>query len=507
MTLEINVALSDDGGRKTMKLGSNRWRAGSWRVTSTERFVFAPASARKEQVVTPLDRFAVSQSRNARRNTIFGVASGFGRSAISVIRISGPNCAAALQAMTRGKPLTERTAALRTVRDPLTKELLDRAIIIQFSAPKSFSGEDMLELHVTGGRAVVNGVLNALADLDGFRPADPGEFARRAFENGKLDLSQVEGLADLVDAETAAQRRQALRMAGGALRKEAEQIRLMIVEAMAIVEAQLDFSDVEDIRDPSLQEVQRVVDESLKRVHASLAKGSSLERLREGLNVVIAGPPNVGKSTLMNAIAKRDVSIVSAIAGTTRDLVEVALDLNGYPVILIDTAGFRSTDDPIETEGVRRALQRAEHADLVLWLSETGAAPNAEWPGDAKRLLVRTKCDLDAGALRVNAAAADALRISAATGVGLQQLLDEIACFAADQFADASSEVLLTERHRTAFRDVEAALQRTSASVNVGLELAAEDLRLAARALERITGRVDVEHVLDQIFARLCIGK
>jgi tRNA modification GTPase len=455
-----------------------------------------------------LDRSGSRKIGEPRRNTIFALASGPGRGPISVIRVSGPDCAVALQAMTHAKPLAERVAAVREVRDPLTGELLDRAVVIRFFAPRSFSGEDMLEFHVTGGHAVITGVLKALGTLDGFRPAEPGEFTRRAFENGKLDLSQVEGLADLVDAETTIQRRQALRIAGGALRREAEEIRRMIINGMAIVEAKLDFSDIEDAYEPSLDEVHEIIAQSLERVRVALEKGHPLERLREGLNIIIAGPPNAGKSTLMNAIAKRDVSIVSAIPGTTRDLVEVRLDLNGYPVVLIDTAGVRKTDDPIETEGVKRALRRAESADLVLWLSETGAAPDAGWFANTKSFSIKTKCDGDGGqAFRSNAVSGDVLRISAVTGVGLQQLLDEIARFAAYHFANASSAVLATERHRSAFRDAEAALLCASVSVKIGLELVAEDLRLAARALDAVLGRMSVEDVLDQIFARLCVGK
>jgi tRNA modification GTPase len=282
------------------------------------------------------------------RDTIFAPASGGGRAAIAVLRLSGPACAAALEALAPGARFPDRVATLRLLRDPVTSEPLDRALVIRFLAPRSFTGEEMAELHVTGGRAVIAGVVGALAKIPGLRPAEPGEFAWRAFENGKLGLSEVEGIADLVEAETAAQRRQALRLAGGALSRETEAIRSKLLEAMAILEAQIDFSDIEDADSLSLDAARALAGEAARRVRTALAGAEAGARLREGFNVVIAGPPNVGKSTLMNALARRDVSIVSSIPGTTRDVVEVSLDLRGYPVTLVDTAGVRESDDPIE---------------------------------------------------------------------------------------------------------------------------------------------------------------
>ena len=327
------------------------------------------------------------------RDTIFAPASGSGRAAIAVLRLSGPACATALEALAPGAPFADRVAALRLLRDPATGEALDRALVIRFLAPRSFTGEEMAELHVTGGRAVIAGVIGALARVPGLRPAGPGEFAWRAFENGKLDLSEVEGLADLVDAETAAQRRQALRIAGGALSRETEAIRSKLLEAMAILEAQIDFSDVEDADALSLDAARAMAAEAALHVRAALAGAEAGERLREGFNVVIAGPPNVGKSTLMNALARRDVSIVSAIPGTTRDLVEVPLELRGYPVTLVDTAGIRETDDPIEREGVARARRRAREADLTLWLSDAAEAGAAPAPAGGPVIAVLTKAD------------------------------------------------------------------------------------------------------------------
>jgi tRNA modification GTPase len=437
----------------------------------------------------------------ASRDTIFAAASGAGRAAIAILRLSGPGCDAALAALAPGDDFADRVATLARLRDPASGETLDRALVLRFVAPRSFTGEDMAELQVTGGRAVIAGLIAALARLPGLRPAEPGEFAWRAFENGKLDLAEVEGLADLVDAETAAQRRQALRVAGGALSRDAEAIRFKLVEAMALIEAQIDFSDVEDADALSLDSARALTAEAAQRTRAALAGAAAAARLREGFCVVIAGPPNVGKSTLMNALARREVSIVSAIPGTTRDLVEAALELRGFPVTLIDTAGLRDSDDPIEREGVARARRRAERADLTLWLSDAGAPVAPEAGGLGPTLAVLTKADL------APAAAPGGMRISALTGQGIEQLLDAIADVAAEHMTGPAPALITLERHRVAYADALAALERALDPAESALELVAEDLRLAARALERIAGRIDVEDVLGDIFSRLCVGK
>jgi tRNA modification GTPase len=433
------------------------------------------------------------------RDTIFAPATGVGRAAISIVRLSGPRCDGALAALTRAPLPIERLVSLKTLRHPTTGEALDRALVTRFAAPRSYTGEDMAELHITGGRAVLAAVIEALARLDGLRPAEPGEFALRAFENGKLDLSEVEGLADLVDAQTEAQRRQALRIAGGALSRESEAIRALIVEAMAEVEAQIDFSDQEDVDEARLGRARALIAAATERVARTLASAEAGERLREGFNVVIAGPPNVGKSTLMNAIAKRDVSIVSALPGTTRDAIEIQLDLRGLPVSLVDTAGIRETADPIESEGVSRARRRAGEADLTLWLSDGRAAPA---PSGGPVLEVRTKIDLGGGNPLPGSIA-----ISAKTGEGVDRLLDAVAHAAEETMSGQGSALITMTRHRLAFEEALAHLERPLASPDAPLEFIAEDLRLAARALERIAGRVDVEEVLGEIFSRLCIGK
>jgi tRNA modification GTPase len=434
-------------------------------------------------------------------DTIFAPASGAGRAAIAVLRISGPDCAAAVAAIAPGPELPDRRASLRTLRHPHSLEPIDRALVTRFRAPRSFTGEEMAEVGVTGGRAVVAALVKALALMPKLRLAEPGEFAWRAFMNGKIDLSEVEGLADLVEAETEAQRRQAQRIAGGALGRECEAIRAGLLDAMAAVEAQIDFSDVEDSADFTLRTVRTATRGAMARIDRALATADQAQRLRDGFTVVIAGPPNAGKSTLMNALAGRDVAIVSAIPGTTRDLIEVFLDLRGYPVILVDTAGIRESRDPIELEGVSRARRRAESADLTLWLNdgEGGQAPGFSSPV----LTVRTKIDLKA---RSAQEAAD-VAISAKTGAGVDRLLDVIAELAEERMSSAEPALLTLERHRRAFLDARDALAATLAPGASAPELIAEDLRRAASAMDRVVGRIGVEEVLGEIFARLCVGK
>ena len=312
------------------------------------------------------------------RETIFALSSGRPPAAIAVVRVSGTRAGAALEAII-GKVPDPRKAALAQIRGP-DGEVIDQALVLWFPAPHSETGEDVAEFQLHGGRAVIAGVLSALSRIDGLRPAEAGEFTRRAFENGKLDLTAVEGLADLVMAETEGQRRQAFRQMTGALGKRAESWRSQLIQALAMVEARIDFSDEADVPQdlvtPALQ-IARALEGEITSVLADDGRG---ERLREGLVVAIAGPPNAGKSTLLNRIAKRDAAIVSPYAGTTRDVIEVHLDLAGLPVTLLDTAGIRETDDPVEREGVLRARARAESADLVLWVMDASDPALPDWP-------------------------------------------------------------------------------------------------------------------------------
>lgn len=441
--------------------------------------------------------------------TIYALSSGHGRAGVAVIRVSGPAAGHAVHALAGALPQPRR-AALKALRDPDNGELLDRGLVLWFPAPRSFTGEDMAEFHVHGGRAVTSGLLAALARFEGFRPAGPGEFARRALENGKLDLTGVEGLADLIDAETEAQRRQALRQTSGALSKLYENWRSDLVRAMALVEAGLDFSDEEDVS----AEVEAAARPIVKVLHAAVAAhlddGRRGEILRDGLSIVIAGPPNAGKSSLLNALARRDAAIVSEEAGTTRDIIEVHLNLGGYPVIVTDTAGLREAAGKIEQEGIRRALRRVDDADIVLWLIDM-AQPSPPLPEALARqqekvITVANKIDLIASG-RGALSPTDALPISAKTGAGLQELTERLLREAEQRIGMIEAPVITRSRHRRELRTCLAALERFLQGDPRDGELRAEDLRQAAQSLGRLTGRVDVEDILDKIFAEFCIGK
>jgi tRNA modification GTPase len=394
--------------------------------------------------------------------------------------------------------------------DPETGDLLDEALLLWFPAPHSFTGEDVAELHLHGSSAVVRAVAIALDRLQGLRPADPGEFSRRAFEHGRMDLTAAEGLADLIEAETDAQRLQALRQMGGALAELYEGWRSGIVNALARMEAALDFPD-EDIPSSVIEEMVGQLTALKDSLVQHLADDRRGEMLREGVHVVILGAPNVGKSSLLNAIARRDVAIVSEQAGTTRDLIEVGLDLGGYPVTLVDTAGLRESLDEIEQEGVRRALERAEHADLQLrlvdareWSSRHEAREASAYPEGVDAFIVINKIDLNPVVVRDGAYA-----LSLKTGEGLETLLQALEHEISRRLAGREAPVLTRLRHRRAAESALSHASRALEGFEEGreLELVAEDMRLAARDLGRITGRVDVEDLLDVIFSEFCIGK
>ncbi|HZP74544.1 MAG TPA: tRNA uridine-5-carboxymethylaminomethyl(34) synthesis GTPase MnmE [Pseudolabrys sp.] len=445
-----------------------------------------------------------------RTDTIFALSSGRPPAAIAVVRISGPRAGAALEIL-MGRIPPPRRAALARLRDPRSREIIDEALALWFPAPNSETGEDVAELQLHGGRAVLAATLTALGDIDGLRPAEAGEFTRRAFEHGKLDLTAVEALADLVGAETEAQRRQAFRQLKGLLGGNAERWRTRLIEALALVEARIDFSDEADVPEELVAPALAIVAELEREIGAALADAGRGERLREGMVVAIAGPPNAGKSTLLNRIARREAAIVSPFAGTTRDVIEVHLDLDGYPVTLLDTAGIRESAEPIEQEGIRRAQERAAEADLVLWVSDAGdrlAAPNAA-PGQ-ELWQIRNKVDLLTAAYLRNEpkSIAKTFNISAVRGDGLDSLLVALARQATSFLASGESALITRDRHRRVLTDVRAALLRALAEETHGREdIIAEELRLAANGLGRLTGRVDVEDILDVIFRDFCIGK
>jgi tRNA modification GTPase len=391
-----------------------------------------------------------------------------------------------------------------------SRQPIDDAVVLWFPAPASATGEDVAEFHVHGGRAVLAAVFAALSGIEDVRPAEPGEFTRRAFENGKLDLTEAEGLDDLIHADTDRQRRQALRHLKGLLGDKARDWRAQIIEASALIEAGIDFSDEGDVPAELIAPALAKIGALLGEIQEVLAAQGRSERLRDGLVVAIAGPPNVGKSTLMNQLARREVAIVSPHAGTTRDIIEVQLDLDGYPVTVIDTAGIRETDDPVEQEGVRRARARAREADLVLWLVDAGGGEIRHEAPAASVLTVCNKIDLvsdQAGNAPRRLSGAAEFRISASRGDGLGELIAALVAFAEDYFGSGEGGLISRERQRRLLEETAASLQRSMAVVGEGEELAAEDLRAAADSLGRLLGRVDVEDILDVIFREFCVGK
>jgi len=441
--------------------------------------------------------------------TIFALSSAPGRAGVAVIRMSGPASGLVLDTLASPRP-EPRAAALRRLRYPGSSEVIDQALVLWFPGPNSFTGEDIAELHVHGGRAVVNAVLSAIGNVPGCRPAEAGEFARRAFENGKLDLTMAEGLADLIDAETEAQRKQAVRQTGGALAELYDGWRASLLEALALVEAGIDFSDEADVAATTFEQAVPIVRNLENAVGRHLADGHRGEILREGFHVVLAGPPNVGKSSLLNALARRDAAIVSEEAGTTRDVIEVRLDLEGLPVIISDTAGIREATGVVEREGIRRTLARTRDADLVLWLMDA-TAPEPHLPFDLadmadRTLWVTNKADLRAGGWP-ETLPDDMLVVSALTGHGIDELTHRVAAIARARIAPGEHPGITLERHRRNLTECHHALIDFVEGSPWQLELRAEDLRIAANALGRLTGRIDPEQVLDQIFGRFCIGK
>lgn len=444
--------------------------------------------------------------------TIYALASAPGRAGVAVVRVSGAAAGRALEALTHRSLPPPRQAVLRRLTDPGNDQVLDNALVLWMPAPASFTGEDIAELHLHGGRAVVASVLEALSHVPGCRMAEAGEFTRRALQNGRMDLTQVEGLADLINAETQAQQRQALGQLEGRLRALYEGWAGRLLRLAAHMEAAIDFAD-EELPDDLMAAVHAGIVTLVGEIARHLADDRRGERLRDGVSVAILGAPNVGKSTLLNTLARRDVAIVSDIAGTTRDVLDVYLDLGGIPVLLADTAGIREGAEAVESEGIRRARQRAADADLKLVVADA-----AEWPDVSREtlalqgegdILVLNKADrlshppdLTAGDRRICA-------ISAQSGEGMEAFLAVLtqAVSALAAVAPGEGALLTRARHREALEKCHAALQRVIAEPGRTVDLLAEDVRHAVHQLGRITGRVDVEDYLDVIFRDFCIGK
>ena len=449
-----------------------------------------------------------------RGDTIFAPATAAGRAGVAVIRISGPRAGAVLEELV-GKRPAPRVATYVQFADRAHGQVIDDGLALWFPAPHSFTGEDVAELHVHGSRAVIQALMTLLAQL-GLRPAEAVEFTRRAFDAGKLDLAQVEGLADLIAAETEAQRRQARRQLDGVLGGVAEGWRARLLRMLAHAEAEIDFPD-EDLPGGLIAALGADIDLLVAEIRAHLADQRG-ERLRDGLSIAIVGPPNAGKSSLLNALARREAAIVSATAGTTRDVIEVQLDLGGYPVTVADTAGLRALPEAaeghaaIESEGIRRALARAEAADLkLLVLDATAGEPDESVTRliDAGTLTVLNK--IDAAPHAAPLVAGPLWRVSVRSGEGMAKLIETLTAETARRLAqqDGGAPLITRARHRAALEGCVGALERAHGLIMRGAEpeLLAEDLRLAMRALGRITGRVAVDDILDVVFREFCIGK
>jgi tRNA modification GTPase len=429
-------------------------------------------------------------------DTVFALATPPGRGAIAVVRLSGPGTREALAAIGAGSP-RPRVATLRTLAHAGSH--LDQALVLWFPAPASYTGEDVAELHLHGGRAVVEGVLSALGDL-GLRPADPGEFTRRAFENGRMDLAQAEAVADLIDAESAAQSRQALGQLGGALSAVYSGFRQDLLKALALVEAEIDFPD-EEVPDGLARSAGPILDRLADDLGRALSRSDRGERVREGYRVVLIGETNAGKSSLFNALVAREAAIVTPIPGTTRDVLDAQLIIDGYAVTLSDTAGLRESRDPVEAEGVKRARARARAADLRLWVRAPGD-PEGEAaafvsPDD---LTVWTKSDLAPGE-------PGALSVSTRTGAGLDRLHAALADRLRHDLSGADFPAVTRARHRRRLTEALNAVADGRVALETSPEMAGDDLRRAASALAQVTGAIGVEDVLGEVFSTFCIGK
>ncbi|MEQ8404898.1 MAG: tRNA uridine-5-carboxymethylaminomethyl(34) synthesis GTPase MnmE [Oceanicaulis sp.] len=442
--------------------------------------------------------------------TIFALASAPGRAGVAVIRVSGPKAGPALDALAGAPRPAPRAAALRRFVDGAGAEI-DRGLALWFPGPASFTGEDCAEFHVHGGPAVIEAMAGALAGLD-LRPAEAGEFTRRAFENGKMDLTEAEGLADLIDAETEGQRAQALSQMTGALRALYERWREQLISVLAALEGEIDFPDEDDVPDHLSETAGAPLDVLIAALGDHLDDDRRGERVREGFTIALIGAPNAGKSSLLNALARRDAAIVTEIPGTTRDIVEVRLVLGGFPVILADTAGLREAADQVEAEGVRRALARAEDADLRLGVVDVSRETSPPVLGRLRSGdgLILNKTDLaDAPVLGALAAPEGAARfeVAAKTGAGIDTLEAWLAKTVTQRLSGREAPALSRARHRQAVGRALDHLQAARTRLMDAPELAAAEVHLALRALESLTGRIDVEDVLDRVFSQFCIGK
>lgn len=459
---------------------------------------------------TPSRNNFITFSMEKNNDTIFALSTLEGKSGIAVIRISGQASVNAFKLFgIKNKP-EPRLATLVKLTRRDTGECLDNALCLWFPSPASFTGEDVVELHLHGSRAVIRETLNLLGNLEGFRMAAPGEFSLRAFENGKMDLTALEGLADLIDAETVLQQRQAMRQMSGELSNLYEDWRRQILSILAKTEAYIDFPD-EDLPMELVEEFSRQIDKLYGSItmHLSDRRG---QIIREGFHAVILGAPNVGKSSLLNYLAKRDVAIVSEIAGTTRDIIEVHMDLDGYPLTVSDTAGIRKSEEAIEKEGISRALDRAKNADFKIVMLDSSTKDIAAETLrliDDKTILAVNKSDLGQPSFDNSQLDLEPMLVSIKTGQGMDALIERVGELLKDSFTPSTSPLFTRERHRKCLEISLAGLKKFKSLISAGspIELCAEELRAAANALGQITGKIDVEELLGEIFSSFCIGK
>ncbi|SNY90522.1 tRNA modification GTPase trmE [Cohaesibacter sp. ES.047] len=442
------------------------------------------------------------------RDTIFALSSGPVPAGVAVVRISGPKAHAVMMTLIDSEP-KPRLAALRYVTDPATGDVIDQALVLSFPGEKSFTGEDTVEFHLHGGRAIVKAMIDLLGSFEGCRLAEAGEFARRAFENGKFDLTEIEGLADLIDADTENQRKQAMRQASGAHRSVIDGWRDVLLYARSMIEAELDFADEEDVPGSVSDVIWLKLDALKYEIEDHLSRADHGERLRNGMTVVLVGHPNAGKSSLLNWFAKRDVAIVTEEAGTTRDLLELHLDIAGYPVTMIDTAGLREAENLVEREGIRRALEKSEHADLLIEIVDASSVDKrVEVKSRARRMVLFNKQDrIGSETKPVNSGAEEEFSVAVKTGLGMANFYDSFVKQIKESFNGAEDVLITRKRHETYLRECVDNVDKALIYSDSPLEIRSEFLRTAGDSLGKITGRIDVEEMLGVIFSQFCVGK
>ena len=439
------------------------------------------------------------------KNTIYALSTVFGKSGVAVIRISGNEVLSIISKITsiNINTIKPRYAYFTDIINPTTKEILDKSLVLYFKAPHSFTGEDILEIQCHGSKAVLNSVLNVLSSLEGVRLAEPGEFSKRAFYNNKMDLTEAEGLADLIDAETSEQQKYAIRQLSGNLKNLYSSWRQDLVKTLSYLEAFIDFPE-EDIPENLYNDILNTVFKVKKNITLHLNGNNVNERLKNGFNIVITGATNAGKSSLINTLTKRNAVIVSDIAGTTRDAIDINLDIKGYPVVITDTAGIRETDNPIEKQGIEIAKEKIETADIIINLYDATNSTHDDALDTSKTIYVANKIDkLDEN--NIKNIPSNHLKISAKQNIGVDELVEKILEIIKNNFANSSNYLITRERYRIALEDCLEHLN--TFSLDKEIELSAEDIRLACRSIGKITGYVEVDEILDNIFGSFCIGK